>query len=149
MRAVVQRVTEARVRVDQRVVGEIGTGLLVLLGVGHADTQANADWLVDKIVGLRVFENDAGKLDLSLLDVGGALLVVSQFTLLADTRKGRRPSFSDAAAPERANPLYEHFLAVAAARGVPVASGRFGADMDVQLVNRGPLTLLLDSAEPA
>lgn len=147
MRAVVQRVAEARVRVDDAVVGAIDTGLLVLLGVGHGDTAAHADRLADKIVGLRIFENDAGKLDHSVVDVGGAILVVSQFTLLADTRKGRRPSFSEAAPPDIAVPLYEHFIATLAARGIPVACGRFGAAMDVHLVNRGPLTLLLDTDE--
>lgn len=134
-------------RVDDRVISEIGLGLLVLLGIGHTDLPASADWLVDKILGLRIFDNELGKLDRSVVDVGGGLLVVSQFTLLADTRKGRRPSFTEAAPPEIAIPLYEHFLATAATRGIAVASGQFGADMDVHLVNRGPLTLLLDSAE--
>lgn len=148
MRAVVQRVSEACVRVGDRTVGHIDTGLLVLLGVAAADSSADCDRLLDKIVRLRIFENDAGKFDLALGDVGGALLVVSQFTLLANTRKGNRPSFSDAARPETAVPLYERFVEEARRRGVPVATGEFGAAMDVHLVNRGPVTILLDSTDP-
>lgn len=148
MRAVVQRVSEARVRVGDRTVGQIDTGLLVLLGVAAADSSADGDRLLEKIIRLRIFENDAGKFDLSLGDVGGSLLVVSQFTLFANTRKGNRPSFSDAARPEVAVPLYERFVEEARRRGVPVATGEFGAAMDVQSVNRGPVTILLDSIDP-
>lgn len=147
MRAVVQRVSAAEVRVAERSVGRIGPGLVVLLGVAAGDSTADAEWMADKIVGLRIFENDAGKLDLSLCATGGALLVVSQFTLIADTRRGRRPSFSAAAPPDAAIPLYEHFLQAAAGHGVPVARGEFGAAMDVHLTNHGPLTILLDSDE--
>lgn len=147
MRAVIQRVSAASVRVGERTVGRIGPGLLVLLGIAHGDGVADADWLADKALGLRIFENESGKFDRSLLDVGGELLLVSQFTLLADTRKGRRPSFSGAAAPDAAIPLYEHFAGVAAGRGVRVATGEFGAAMDVELTNRGPVTILLDSSE--
>lgn len=146
MRAVIQRVSEASVRVGERLVGRIGSGLLVLLGIAAADAAADADWMLDKILALRIFENDAGRFDLSLTDVGGALLVVSQFTLIADTRRGKRPSFSDAARPEAAVPLYSRFVSGAAARGVEVATGEFGAAMDVRLVNRGPVTIVLDSA---
>jgi D-tyrosyl-tRNA(Tyr) deacylase len=145
MRAVVQRVSEASVRVDGRVVGEIGPGLLVLLGVGQGDTQADAEYLADKSVNLRIFEDEAGQMNRSVLEVGGSLLVVSQFTLYGDTRKGRRPSFIDAAPPEEANRLYRHFVERARASGLPVAEGIFRALMDVALVNRGPVTLLLDS----
>ena len=145
MRAVVQRVTMARVTAGDRVLGAIDRGLLVLLGVGRADTRAEADWLLDKLLDLRVFENEAGKLDRSLCEVNGELLVISQFTLLGDVRKGRRPSFSDAAPPEQAIPLYEHFVARARARAVPVSTGEFGARMRVQLINDGPVTLIVDS----
>lgn len=146
MRAVIQRVSEASVRVGERLVGRIGSGLLVLLGIAAADGAADADWMLDKVLALRIFENDAGRFDLSVTDVGGALLVVSQFTLIADTRRGKRPSFSDAARPEAAVPLYARFVAGATARGVEVATGEFGAAMDVRLVNRGPVTIVLDSA---
>ena len=147
MRAVVQRVSEARVSVDEAVVGKIGRGLCVLLGVGRADTEHNADALCRKIVGLRIFQDDAGRFARSLEEVSGALLVVSQFTLLGDCRKGRRPSFTDAAPPERAEQLYEHFVARARDGAVPVATGRFGARMALALVNDGPVTLVLDTAE--
>jgi len=146
MRAVVQRVAEARVTVDGTAIAEIGHGLCVLLGVAMGDTEADASYLSDKIVDLRLFDDDTGKLNRSLRDVGGSLLVVSQFTLYADCRKGRRPSFSAAAPPERAEALYEHF--VARARSVvPVATGRFQARMRVELVNDGPVTVLLESPE--
>jgi len=145
MRACVQRVSEAQVTVDGQVVGKIGRGLLVLLGVGREDAEADAEWLVDKIIELRIFEDDAGKMNRSLADVSGRLLVVSQFTLWGDCRKGRRPSFVAAAPPEDAERLYEHFAALARQRGVPVATGRFRAMMQVALVNDGPVTLLLDS----
>jgi len=146
MRAVVQRVAEARVEVDGSVVGAIGRGLCVLLGVGVADTEGEADALCRKIIALRVFEDEAGRFAHSLEDVGGALLVVSQFTLYGDCRKGRRPSFTDAAPPARAETLYDHFVARARAGTIPVATGRFGAHMALALVNDGPVTLVLDSA---
>lgn len=145
MRAVVQRVSQASVTVENETVGQIGCGFLVLLGVGSDDTPADADYLAKKIVGLRVFEDDAGKMNRGLLDVGGDLLVVSQFTLWGDCRKGRRPSFVAAAPPEQADKLYQHFVAVARSEGVNVETGRFRADMKVSLVNDGPVTLLLDS----
>jgi D-tyrosyl-tRNA(Tyr) deacylase len=145
MRAVIQRVREASVDVDGERVGHIGRGLLVLLGVSVADGPRQADWMVDKLLGLRLFENDQGKFDASVTDVGGAVLVVSQFTLYGDTRKGRRPSFTAAAAGPQAEPLYERVVAAIADRGVPVSAGRFGARMTVSLVNDGPVTLLLDS----
>jgi D-tyrosyl-tRNA(Tyr) deacylase len=145
MRAVIQRVTTARVTADDRVLGAIGQGLLVLLGIAADDTEADARWLLDKLLDLRIFENAVGKFDQSVRDVNGELLVVSQFTLYADTRKGRRPSFSAAARPEHAVPLYEGFVAAARARAVRVATGEFGAHMQVELVNDGPVTVTLDS----
>ena len=146
MRAVVQRVTEARVSVGGEFVGGIGRGLCVLLGVGHQDTEADADALCRKIVGLRVFEDEGGRFARSLEDVGGELLVVSEFTLYGDCGKGRRPSFTDAAAPARAEALYERFVACARATSRPVATGRFQARMAVALVNDGPVTFVLDTA---
>lgn len=143
MRAVCQRVSRARVTVDGEVVGEIGVGWLVLLGVGPRDDEAVAARMADKIVGLRVFEDEAGKMNRSLLDVGGSLLVVSQFTLYADTSRGRRPGFTGAAPPEVAEPLVERFAAFVRERGVTVATGRFGAMMDVELTNHGPVTIVL------
>src|SRR3954454_13465891 len=140
MRAVVQRVRSCRVVVAGETVGEIGRGLLVLLGVRTSDTAEQVRWLADKIVNLRIFNDDDGKMNRSLIDVGGACLVVSQFTLYGDTRKGRRPSFIDAAPPAVAVPLYESFLDAVRAYGVPVAAGRFGAEMQVELVNDGPVT---------
>jgi D-tyrosyl-tRNA(Tyr) deacylase len=146
MRAVIQRVSEARVKIAGETVGEIGPGLLVLLGVAPADTPADAQWLADKICALRIFPDAEGKMNLSVRDITGGLLVVSQFTLIASTRKGSRPSFNDAARPELAIPLYEKFLALSAtALGRPVACGRFGADMQVSLVNDGPVTLIIDT----
>jgi D-tyrosyl-tRNA(Tyr) deacylase len=146
MRAVIQRVSSARVSVDGTVVGEIGRGLLVLLGVGHDDTDEDAQWLAGKTSALRVFEDCEGKMNLSVVDAGGHVLVVSQFTLLASTRKGTRPSFNDAARPEVAVPLYEAFNRhVSAVLGRPVATGRFGAMMQVDLTNDGPVTLVIDS----
>jgi len=145
MRAVIQRVKEATVTVEGDTVGRIGRGLLVLLGVGHDDTSDVARSLAEKTAGLRIFEDADGKTNLSLLDVDGAALVVSQFTLYADTRKGRRPSFTDAADPRLADGLVETFRQAIEAFGVPTAAGRFGAHMEVSLVNDGPFTLVLDS----
>lgn len=145
MRAVLQRVSSCRVTVDGRCTGEIGRGLLVFLGIAVSDTVAEADWLLPKIVDLRVFEDETGKFDRSVRDVGGDLLVVSQFTLFADTRKGRRPSFSEAAPPELAVALYAHFVDRARALGLHVATGEFGAHMKVELANDGPVTILLDT----
>ena len=144
MRAVVQRVTKARVEVDGTVVGEIGAGLLVLLGVSKTDGAAGADFLVDKILNLRIFSDEEGKMNRSLLDTGGALLVVSQFTLYGDCRKGRRPSFIDAAPPEMAIPLYEAFINAVRAHGIATATGQFGDMMEVELVNDGPVTLIIE-----
>ena len=146
MRAVVQRVGRASVRVQEEVVGQIGQGLLVLLAVGERDGQPEAEWLADKLVGLRLFANEAGKFDRCVRDVGGAMLVVSQFTLYADVRKGRRPSFSRAAAPEAAKQLYASFCERVRALGVPTSEGRFGEHMEVALVNDGPVTVIVDSA---
>jgi D-tyrosyl-tRNA(Tyr) deacylase len=146
MRAVIQRVSEARVKIAGETVGEIGPGLLVLLGVAPADTAADALWLAEKICALRIFSDTEGKMNLSVRDTAGGLLVVSQFTLIASTRKGTRPSFNDAARPEIAIPLYEKFLELSATTlGRPVARGRFGAMMAVSLVNDGPVTLIIDS----
>lgn len=147
MRACVQRVSRASVTVDGQVSGEIGPGLLVLLGVAVGDTPAAAVQLAEKIAGLRIFDDDAGKMNRSVADVGGSVLVVSQFTLLGDARKGRRPSYTAAAPPELAEELYEFFAALVRERGIPVATGRFRQHMEVSLVNSGPVTLLLDTAE--
>jgi len=146
MRAVIQRVSRAQVRVEGQIVGEIGKGILLLLGVGKGDTKPQADSLLEKLETLRIFEDEAGKMNLSLLDVGGALMVISQFTLYADCRKGRRPSFTDAGSPEEAKALYEYFISQAGSRGIIVASGIFQASMEVELVNFGPVTILLDSS---
>ena len=145
MRAVIQRVTRASVRVDARVAGEIGAGLLVLLGVSRADNPESAAYLAEKIVNLRIFSDPAGKMNLSLLDVGGSALVVSQFTLYGDTRGGRRPSYIRAAPPEEANRLYEEFVRSMRALDIKVETGVFQAHMQVELVNDGPVTILLDS----
>jgi D-tyrosyl-tRNA(Tyr) deacylase len=147
MRAVVQRVSRAEVRIEGRVVGKIGRGFVVLLGVAGGDDETDAAFLVDRIVGMRVFADDAGKMNLSIVQAGGAMLVVSQFTLLADTNSGRRPSFTKAAAPDEARRLYEHFLSLARTRDVKVETGEFGATMEVDLVNDGPVTIILDSRE--
>jgi D-tyrosyl-tRNA(Tyr) deacylase len=147
MRAVVQRVTEASVHVAGDEVSRIGPGLLVLLGVGQGDGEVEADLLADKVVHLRIFGDEAGQMNRSLLDTGGELLVVSQFTLYGDARRGRRPSFTAAAPPEEANRLYRRFVEKAAAAGVTVREGVFRALMDVHLVNSGPVTVLLDSAK--
>ena len=145
MRAVVQRVRSARVLVGDEVVGAVGQGLLVLLGVAPTDTPAQVQWLADKVVGLRIFADADGKMNRGVAEIGGGVLVVSQFTLYGDCRKGRRPSFIGAAAPEIAEPLYEAFLNGVRALGVPVAAGRFGAMMQVELVNDGPVTLIIEA----
>ncbi|MEZ4709022.1 MAG: D-aminoacyl-tRNA deacylase [Caldilineaceae bacterium] len=147
MRAVVQRVSRASVTVDGAVVGEIGKGFLILLGITHDDGEAEAAYLARKIGGLRLFEDAEGKLNLGLTEIGGAALAVSQFTLYGNARKGRRPSFIDAARPEQANPLYQRFCALLAQEGIPVARGVFQAEMQVALVNDGPVTLWLDTQE--
>jgi len=143
MKAVVQRVSRARVRVGEDVAGEIGAGLCVLLGVARRDDAAVASRLAEKVARLRIFENEEGRFDRSLLDVGGEALVVSQFTLIADTAKGNRPSFGEAAQPDEAEPLFERFCAALRDLGVPVATGVFGARMAVELVNDGPVTIVL------
>lgn len=145
MRAVLQRVSEAAVTVAGEIVGEIGPGLLVLVGVEEGDEEGDARALAEKTAGLRIFEDEGGKMNLSVADVGGSVLAVSQFTLLADCRQGRRPGFSRAAPPEAAKALYERFVALLRERGLPVATGVFQAEMKVRLVNDGPVTLLLDS----
>lgn len=145
MRAVVQRVTRAEVRVDGAVVGAIDGGLLVLLGVAPTDGAAEVAWMAQKLAGLRIFADEEGLMNLSVVDGAGGALVVSQFTLYGDCRKGRRPSFIKAARPELAEPLYEAFCEALAAQGVPVQRGRFGADMAVELLNDGPVTLVIDS----
>ncbi len=145
MRACIQRVTRAQVSVDERVIGNIGEGLVVLLGVARQDSQADVDYMVNKITQLRIFPDDDGKMNRSLLDAGGQMLVVSQFTLLGDTRKGRRPSFIAAADTAEGNAWYEQFVQQVRALGVEVATGKFQAHMLVELVNDGPVTLLVDS----
>jgi D-aminoacyl-tRNA deacylase len=145
MRAAIQRVSRCRVTVESNVVGEIGAGLLVLLGVSKADNEEAADYLVEKIIGLRIFEDPEGKMNLSVQDSGGAVLVVSQFTLYGDVRRGKRPSFDAAARPEEAKRLYEYFVDKVRAAGVRCETGQFQAMMEVELVNSGPVTILLDS----
>ena len=145
MRAVLQRVTNADVSVDSKITGKIGKGFVILLGVEDGDSEADADYLVEKITGLRVFEDSEGKMNLSMMDVGGELLSVSQFTLLADARKGRRPSFAKAARPEEANRLYIYFNEKVREKGIRVAEGVFQAEMLVRINNDGPVTILLDS----
>lgn len=145
MRAVIQRVSGARVRVGEETVGQSGRGFLALIGVQEGDTEADLKYVADKVPHLRVFEDENGKMNRSLLDVGGEILAVSQFTLLGDARGGRRPSFIAAARPETANPLYERLVEDWRGRGIHVETGRFGADMQVELVNDGPVTILLDS----
>ena len=147
MRAVVQRVSRAGVTVEGRVTGKIEQGLLVLLGVAHADTEADADYLADKIAGLRIFEDPDEKMNLSLIDVGGAVLAVSQFTLYGDVRRGKRPSFDAAARPEQAKELYEYFVGKIRSAGLRCETGVFQAMMNVELVNSGPVTILLDSTK--
>jgi len=146
MRAVVQRVSEAAVSVEGKVIGSIGPGLMVLLGVGHEDAESDADYIAEKVSGLRIFPDDEGKMNRSVLEIGGGVLVVSQFTLFGDVRKGKRPSFIDAAHPEQAQALYERCVARLRALGVKqVATGEFQAMMDVSLTNKGPVTILIDS----
>ena len=146
MKAVVQRVSRARVTVEGRVTGEIGTGLVLLLGIHHEDTREDLEWLCGKIARLRIFEDPAGDMNRSVIEAGGGVLVVSQFTLIASTRKGNRPSFNDAARPEQAIPLYEKAVVrLAELLGHPVATGEFGAMMEVELVNDGPVTITLDT----
>ena len=147
MRAVLTRVTSASVTIDGQVVGQIGKGFLILLGVGPEDDEATCRYLAEKALGLRVFEDENGKMNLGLSDVGGQVLVVSQFTLYGNCRKGRRPSFTDAAGPELGNALYEKFLSVCAELGYPPQHGQFGADMKVASVNDGPVTLILDTEQ--
>ncbi len=146
MRVVLQRVSRASVSIEGRVVGEIGQGFCLLVGFTHGDTAAQVDWMAEKVTGLRLFTDAAGKMNLGLDEAGGGVLVVSQFTLYADTAKGRRPSFIEAARPEEAIPLYQRFLAALRERGLTVASGEFGADMRVEIHNDGPVTLILDRA---
>ena len=145
MRAVIQRVKSASVKVDGELVSEIGTGLLIFLGVAHNDTESELEYIANKVANLRIFEDVDGKMNLSLLDTGGSALVVSQFTLYGDCRKGRRPSFINAARPEVANDLYEQLISLLNALNIPTVGGTFQAMMDVQLVNDGPVTILLDS----
>jgi len=147
MRAVVQRVTHARVTVDNKVVGEIGHGLLVLLGVAKEDAETDADYLAEKITGLRVFEDSGGKMNLSMREAEGSMLVVSQFTLYGDVRRGKRPSFDQAAPPEKARQLYEYFVERIRTAGLRCETGTFQAMMQVELVNDGPVTILLDSSK--
>ena len=148
MRIVLQRVSRASVTIEARVAGRIGRGYCVLLGITHGDTPAEAEWLAEKVAGLRLFADADGKMNLGLAEVGGAVLVISQFTLYGDAAKGRRPSFVGAARAEHAIPLYESFIDALRARGIAVAAGEFGADMQVDLVNDGPVTLILDRDAP-
>jgi len=147
MRAVIQRVSRAKVTVDGETTGDIGPGLLVFLGVGHADTEADADYLADKTMGLRIFEDADGKMNRAVAESGGGVLVVSQFTLYGDVRRGKRPSFDAAAPPQKARELYEYFVGRVRAAGLPCETGRFQEKMEVELVNDGPVTILLDSAK--
>jgi D-aminoacyl-tRNA deacylase len=147
MRAVVQRVSRAQVAVSEKIVSKIGRGLLVLLGVAQADSEADAEYLADKIVGLRIFEDENGKMNLDAASIGGEILVVSQFTLYGDVRRGKRPSFDAAAPPDRARQLYEYFVDRIRTAGIPCETGRFQETMQVELVNEGPVTILLDSSK--
>jgi D-tyrosyl-tRNA(Tyr) deacylase len=147
MRAVVQRVSRAQVRVGDEVAGDTGPGLLVLLGIGNDDSYADADYLADKIAGLRIFEDEHGKMNLAVAEVGGGVLVVSQFTLYGDVRRGKRPSFDAAAPPEKARTLYEYFVERIRAAGLRCETGRFQETMQVELINDGPVTILLDSSK--
>lgn len=145
MRIVLQRVSQAEVRVDGNVVGKIGPGLLILLGVAKDDTESDLDWLVEKVCNLRIFPNEAGKFDRSIKDISGEILVVSQFTLYGDCRKGRRPDFTEAAPPQKAEELYNLSIDKFKAQGLKTESGQFGAMMDVKFINQGPVTLTIDS----
>jgi D-tyrosyl-tRNA(Tyr) deacylase len=145
MRAVIQRVSRASVTIDDDIVSSIGPGLLVLLGITHSDATEQARWLAEKIVNLRIFNDDDGKMNRSFADIDGSVLVVSQFTVYGDAQKGRRPSFIEAARPEHAVPLYEQFIVALLEQGVPVQTGRFGATMQVELVNDGPVTLIVET----
>lgn len=146
MRIVIQRVSEAAVRIDEKIHGQIGKGLLILLGIEHEDDQTDADWLIQKVIGLRIFSDEEGKMNLSIKDVNGKFLVVSQFTLHASTKKGNRPSYIQAARPEVAIPLYEYFIqTLGSISETTIETGKFGADMQVSLVNDGPVTILIDS----
>lgn len=146
MRIVIQRVSEAAVKIDARINGQIGTGMLILLGIEHEDDESDADWLIQKVCALRIFSDEEGKMNLSINDVSGRFLVVSQFTLHASTKKGKRPSYIQAARPEQAIPLYEYFVqTLGNSSGTKIETGEFGADMKVSLVNDGPVTLLIDS----
>lgn len=145
MRGVIQRVKSSSVKVDDKVIGEIKEGLLILLGVGEGDQDQDLDYIFEKTINLRIFEDEEGKMNKSLLDIGGELLVVSQFTLYGDVRKGRRPSFSSSAKPDMAEVYYEKFLEKSRSEGIKTQSGEFGADMEVSIVNDGPVTILLDS----
>ncbi len=145
MRTVIQRVRKSTVEIDNEIIGEIGKGLLVLLGVAQEDNTRDADYLADKVANLRIFEDENGKMNRSLLETGGEMLVVSQFTLLGDSRKGRRPSFVNAAGPEKANELYEYFIKNIREKGISTKTGLFGAMMAVSLINDGPVTLILES----
>jgi D-aminoacyl-tRNA deacylase len=147
MRAVVQRVSRAKVSVNGELVGEIGTGLLVLLGVGRDDSEKDVEYLAEKIIGLRIFEDAEGKMNRSVADVGGSILTVSQFTLFGDVRRGKRPSFDMAAPPAHANRLYEHFVSSVRRAGLTCSTGQFQKMMQVELVNEGPVTILLDSTK--
>lgn len=149
MRVLVQRCKRAKVTVDGSVTGKIETGLLLLVGITHEDAEADAAYLAEKVAGLRIFDDEQGKMNYSVLDVGGGILSVSQFTLYGDTRKGKRPSYSTAAGADTAKPLYERFNELLKAKGLSVETGIFGADMDVELVNWGPVTLWLESPQPA
>jgi D-tyrosyl-tRNA(Tyr) deacylase len=144
MRVVLQRVTRASVSIDGRVAGAVGRGFCLLVGLTHGDTDAAVDWMAEKVAGLRLFPDADGKMNLGLDEVGGGVLVISQFTLYGDTAKGRRPSFTDAARPETAIPLYQRFVGALRARGLEVATGEFGADMQVEIHNDGPVTLILE-----
>lgn len=145
MRVILQRVTDASVSVDSEIIGKIGTGLLVLLGVGPEDGPEDIDYLVNKICNMRIFEDENGKMNLSVKDIGGSLLVISQFTLFANCKKGNRPSFTEAGSPDFSNKLYEEFIAQCRSTNVPTEHGKFGSDMDVSLTNQGPVTIFLDS----
>lgn len=146
MRAVIQRVSQSSVLIDHEVVGEIGPGLTILIGVSQHDTRKDVEYVADKIAHLRIFEDSGGKMNLSLKDTGGAALIISQFTLLADCRKGRRPSFVQAARPEKADQLYKEFIVRMKSHGINVQTGRFGAMMQVSIINEGPVTLVIDSS---